>query len=208
MNILSHILNFETKNLLINQLILKIKNFITDFIESILINFFHNRYIYNFLNFQKSFNHMIVELIIKFIEFLDNEYKNSNIRKKDYYINKSNVQRTIYTIYGEITFNRTLYKNKINGSYHFYIDKLLGIEAYNLYDPIVRSISISDAVNSNPNNASYHSSLDSLNILDTISRNGISQISRQSIYRWTRNININVNYETINNGSTLYVMAD
>lgn len=32
MNILSHILNFETKNLLINQLILKIKNFITDFI--------------------------------------------------------------------------------------------------------------------------------------------------------------------------------
>ena len=208
MNILSHILNFETKNLLINQLILKIKNFITDFIESILINFSHNRYIYNFLNFQKSFNHMIVELIIKFIEFLDNEYKNSNIRKKDYYINKSNVQRTIYTIYGEITFNRTLYKNKINGSYHFYIDKLLGIEAYNLYDPIVRSISISDAVNSNPNNASYHSSLDSLNILDAISRNGISQISRQSIYRWTRNININVNYETINNGSTLYVMAD
>lgn len=82
MNILSHILNFETKNLLINQLILKIKNFITDFIESILINFSHNRYIYNFLNFQKSFNHMIVELIIKFIEFLDNEYKNSNIRKK------------------------------------------------------------------------------------------------------------------------------
>ena len=70
MNILSHILNFETKNLLINQLILKIKNFITDFIESILINFSHNRYIYNFLNFQKSFNHMIVELIIKFIEFL------------------------------------------------------------------------------------------------------------------------------------------
>ena len=107
MNILSHILNFETKNLLINQLILKIKNFITDFIESILINFSHNRYIYNFLNFQKSFNHMIVELIIKFIEFLDNEYKNSNIRKKDYYINKSNVQRTIYTIYGEITYNRT-----------------------------------------------------------------------------------------------------
>ena len=80
MNILSHILNFETKNLLINQLILKIKNFITDFIESILINFSHNRYIYIFLNFQKSFNHMIVELIIKFIEFLDNEYKNSNIR--------------------------------------------------------------------------------------------------------------------------------
>ena len=117
MNILSHILNFETKNLLINQLILKIKNFITDFINSILTNFSHNRYVYNFLNFQKSFNNMIVEVIIKFIEFLDNEYKNSNIRKKDYYINKSNVQRTIYTIYGEITFNRTLYKNKINGSY-------------------------------------------------------------------------------------------
>ena len=75
MNILSHILNFETKNLLINQLILKIKNFITDFIESILINFSHNRYVYNFLNFQKSFNHMIVELIKKIIILTNQMYK-------------------------------------------------------------------------------------------------------------------------------------
>ena len=63
-------------------------------------------------------------------------------------------------------------------------------------------------VNNNPNNASCHSSLRALDILGSISNN-VSQISRQSIYRWLREININkINYETINNSKTLYVMAD
>lgn len=34
-------------------------------------------------------------------------------------------------------------------------------------------------------------------------------IPRQSIYRWLRNTKItNINYAPINNGKTLYVMAD
>ena len=47
-----------------------------------------------------------------------------------------------------------------------------------------------------------------MDILGSISNN-VFQISRQSIYRWLREININkINYETINNSKTLYVMAD
>lgn len=60
------------------------------------------------------------------------------MRKKEYYINKSNVPRTIYTIYGEITFERTLYRNKKNTKkYYCFVDQILGIEAYNLYDMIL-----------------------------------------------------------------------
>ena len=78
-----------------------------------------------------------------------------------------------------------------------------------MYDPIIRGITISDSVNNNPNNASYHSSLDSLDILDSLSRNKLPIISRQSIYRWIRDSNLKtIKYEPIDNKKTLYVMAD
>ena len=131
------------------------------------------------------------------------------MRKKSYYVNKSNISKTIYTIFGEITFMRTLYKSKNDDKYYCFVDDVLNIESYKLYDPIVRAISISDAVNNNPNNASYHSSLDALDILNSISRNKTSIVSRQSIYRWIRDFNCHeIKYQTVHTKSTLYVMAD
>lgn len=210
MNILSHILNYETKNLFIDNILEKIKTKLTNALFSVLSNFSKNRYITSFLNLQKEVNNLIVELIIDFISLVDETYKNYDERKNDYYINKSNVTRTIYTIYGEITFERTLYICKHDSKkYYYFVDQILGIEAYNLYDPIVRGIAINDAVNYNPNNASYHSSLDSLDVLNSLNRNGIGIISRQSIYRWIRNCKApSINYDPINNESTLYIMAD
>lgn len=210
MNILSHILNYETKNFYINNALIKIKDKLIDILSSIISNLSTHRYIDSFLNLQKEINNMIIELIIDFISLIDKTYKKSEERRKVYYINKSNVSRTIFTVYGEITFERTLYRSKKdNKRYYYFVDDVLGIENYNLYDPIIRGISISDAVNYNTNNASYHSSLDSFNILDSLNRNGIPIISRQSIYRWIRNSKTpSINYDPINNGSTLYIMAD
>ena len=179
-------------------------------ILSSLTNFSKNRYIKSLLNLQKETNSLIIELIIDFISLIDKTYKQSDERKNDFYINKSNVSRTIYTIYGEVTFKRTLYRSKNNNKKYFcFVDQILGIESYNLYDSIVRGISINDAINYNPNNASYHSSLDSLNILESLNRNKTGIISRQSIYRWIRNCKSpSINYDPINTGSTLYIMAD
>ncbi len=210
MNILSHILNYETKNFYINNALIKIKDKLIDILSSIISNLSTHRYIDSFLNLQKEINNMLIELIIDFISLIDKTYKKSEERRKVYYINKSNVSRTIFTVYGEITFERTLYRSKKdNKRYYYFVDDVLGIENYNLYDPIIRGISISDAVNYNTNNASYHSSLDSFNILDSLNRNGIPIISRQSIYRWIRKSKTpSINYDPINNGSTLYIMAD
>lgn len=209
MNILSQIFNFETKNLLIIEIIEKIKVELINYIELLFTNFSSHRYIDNMLTLQSKTNDLIKDLIIKFIEIIDKVYMNSEQRKKKYEINKQNVERCIVTIFGEINFKRTFYKEKNSKNYYFFIDDILGLEKYNTYDPIVRGLTIRDAVNNNPNNASYHSSLDSLNILNTLDRNGISNISRQSIYRWTRNTNITtINYDSIDTKSTLYVMAD
>ena len=175
----------------------------------LLTNFSTYRYIENVLNMQRIINNSIKEAIVKFIELIDLEFKKSVKRKKFYFVNKSNVTRTIYTVFGEITFNRTLYRKKKENVYYYFVDDILGIEKYKLYDPVIRGIAISDSVNYNPNNASYHSSLDSLDILNTLSRNGTSIISRQSIYRWIREYQVkSITYDPIDNGSTLYIMAD
>lgn len=209
MNILSHIFNFESKNILISQLVENLKEKITNILTQLFLNFSSNRYVSNILNLQKTFQDTIRELIIQCIHTLDECYKKSDIRKSKYYINKSKVPRTVYTIFGEIYFERTLYKSKTDNSYYFFIDDALEIEQYTLYDPIVRGITINDSINSNPNNASYHSSLNTLNILDYLSRNRTTIISRQSIYRWVRNSNLKkIKYDCIDTKSTLYVMAD
>ena len=100
MNILAYILNFETKNLLILQLIETIKDKLSDLITQILLNFSSNRYVCNMLNLQKKFNDIIKDLITKFIYTIDASYKHSDFRRKKYYINKTAVPRTIYTIFG------------------------------------------------------------------------------------------------------------
>lgn len=209
MNILSYIFNFETKNLLIQHFFETIKEKVMDFFTQMILNFSTNRYVCNMLNLQKNLNNTIKDLIIKFIHTIDSCYKYSDSRKKEYYINKSNVPRTIYTIFGEIYFERTLYVSKDENKYYYFVDDVLGFEKYNLYDPIVRGIAIDDAINNNPNNASYHSSLSALHILENLTMNGATIISRQSIYRWIRSCNLReIKYEEIDTKSTLYIMAD
>ena len=67
---------------------------------------------------------MIKTVIIETFEEIDNQFKNSSERKLKYNINKSSVPRTLVTIVGEITFTRTYYISKLDGSYHFLIDEL------------------------------------------------------------------------------------
>ena len=99
MNILSQIFNFETKNLLIIEIIEKIKVELMNYIELLFTNFSSHRYIDNMLTLQSKANNLIKDLIIKFIEIIDKVYMNSEQRKKKYEINKQNVERCIVTIF-------------------------------------------------------------------------------------------------------------
>ena len=81
MNILSQIFNFETKNLLIIEIIEKIKSEVINSIEQMFTNLSSHRYIDNMLSIQNKSNNLIKELIIKFIEIIDKTYMNSEQRK-------------------------------------------------------------------------------------------------------------------------------
>ena len=67
---------------------------------------------------------MVKFRVIYTFEEIDNNFKESAYRKTRYFVNKSNVSRTLITIVGEITFKRTYYASKYSNKKFFYIDKI------------------------------------------------------------------------------------
>ena len=74
----------------------------------------------------------IRQSIKEFLEDMDNKFRNSPDRKKRYYVAYTG-KRTIICMYGEITYTRTLYKDRLDGSYYCYVDEKLGIDKYIRY---------------------------------------------------------------------------
>lgn len=156
---------------------------------------------------QELFNDLSSDLIKEFIEAVDLEFKNSEKIKERFYINKSNVKRSIVTIFGEITFHRTLYQDKYTNEYYNYIDDVPGLEAYKTYDPIVRGILIQDSVWRNPSHTSSFSSLNTLHIKQSLEQT--LPIPKQTIYLFKHEARLHeIKYDEIEHGKTLYVMVD
>lgn len=74
----------------------------------------------------------IRESIKEFLEEMDFKFRNSPNRKDRYYVAYTG-SRTIITMYGEITYTRTLYKDRLDSSYYCYVDEKLGIGKYIRY---------------------------------------------------------------------------
>ena len=165
MNILPQILKISSINLLVNHLVDEFKKKIDQFLEHFIYGNATHPYPSFFLEMQTMMNRLCLNFISKYYELIDMDFRNSKERMKNYVINKSNVPRTLITIFGTFTFYRTLYQHKITGEYYFYVDDVCGIDAYKNYDPLVRSLLVQDSVLTNPSHTSNFSSLSSLNLL-------------------------------------------
>ena len=205
MYMLPQILNISTENFIINQIISNLKNKLSELLNKFIMNTTKNRYVNIFLEFQNLMNEISITFLSNYFESIDKVFKNSSKRKDKYYINKSNVKRTIVTIFGTITFYRTLYQNKLTGEYYFYVDDILGLEAYKNYDPIIRAILVQNSVVTNPNHTSRYSPLDILNLKNRLKES----IPKQTIYKFKQEMKIRkINYDEIETNQTLYVMVD
>ena len=74
----------------------------------------------------------IRQSIKEFLENMDYKFRYSSNRKERYYVAYTG-SRTIVTMFGEITYIRTLYKDRFDGSYYCYVDEKLGINKYIRY---------------------------------------------------------------------------
>lgn len=199
-----------TKSLSFLEINSKLESIISNLLNNLLFCFDGNKYIRAVLNFEKEIYEFLNHSIKYIIETLDNQFKNSIERIKGWNINKSNVSRTITTIYGDITFNRTYYESKNKEEKFFYIDNVLGLESYKRYDPIIRGFAIDKTIKTNANKVSSYSLDINTPILNQINNSFENKIPRQTIYRWIKDWKLSKpKYDTIEvPNKKLFVMAD
>lgn len=137
MNILSHNYILCLKNL--------IKDLINNKFDSLFDSLNPNNSVFNYINIlsnlDSSFCDLAKQSLILTFKLLDDNFKNSPDRKSKYYI-KSHMSRSIMTIFGEITFKRTFYESKVDGSSFCFLDRYLGLHKYDYFDPYIKSLII------------------------------------------------------------------
>ena len=165
-----------------------------------------NNYINLLSSLEQELNKLIKDAFIMFIKELDNNYKHSLERKRKYHV-KSYSPRTILTIFGEITFFRTFYKSKLNSKCFCYVDRFLGLQKYDYFDPYIKAEVLVFVSDNNYSKTAKH--INSL-IGNRISLNNkTSFMSRQSV----RNIILsskwaNPKYQKLKDVNELYIIAD
>ena len=168
-----------------------------------------NKYFSLMSTIQSSTREMIRKIIISTFEEIDENYKHSADRLSKYYINKSNVSRTLITIVGEITFSRTYYKSKCSNKKFFYLDYVFDLPKYDHYDPVIKAIAINNATNTSQAEAARNISAITGDLNYFMDNSSVYNIPRQSVYNWIKEWHTpNIVPTSVETPETLYVMAD
>ena len=197
-------------NLLKNRLKEKICCISDDLIDYLINNLFNtqkNDVHIEFINRIQEFTiDIIKETIVEVFKELDNNFRNFLERIKYY-----NISRTIITIVGEITFQRTYFESKDKSKKLLYIDKIFHLPKCDHYDPIIKALAIDVTFDTNQLKAGQlvGQSITTIKNISNSTRNNY-YIPGQSINNWINDWNNpKVIYDLVDNTpNTLYVMYD
>lgn len=106
--------------------------------------------VFNYIKILDTLDERICDIakksLITIFESLDRGYKNSPERMHNYHI-KAHTTRTIMTIFGEITYRKTIYQNKRSYKSFCFIDDYLGLKKYDYFDPYIKASVLEYAAN-------------------------------------------------------------
>lgn len=98
--------------------------------------------VFNYIKILDTLDERICDIakksLITIFDSLDRGFKNSPERRHRYHI-KSHSTRTIMTIFGEITYKKTIYQHKHNYTTFCFIDDYLGLKKYDYFDPYIKA---------------------------------------------------------------------
>lgn len=157
-------------------------------------------------NLDESLCSIALESLKTTLETLDRSFKNTTERKSKYYI-KSYHERSILTVFGQLSYKRHFYTSKLNHKNYCYVDRLLGLHKYDYFDPYIKALIIDySADNSMPKTAKYINDLIG-NRISTIDK--FKFISRQTVRNVILSAKLsNVTPELKEDIDTLYIIAD
>lgn len=121
--------------------------------------------------------------IVSYLEKLDRDFKESEARKRQYYV-KDYLQRTLITMFGEISYYRTVYTDKDTNERYIYVDRKLHIDPYIRYTDDVRAYAY-EAYSDENSMIKVGKELGNLiHSKFALNRNDDHSISRQTIYNF------------------------
>ena len=159
--------------------------------------------------FSRSFNTTIIKT---YLEKEDLKYRNSNQRITSYHV-KVTRERTIKTIFGDVTYKRTIYSDKSTKKTYCYIDRVIGIPRYDYYDSTIKSLVYELSADQNSmikvgkligdRIAPYS------NNFRTSSKNSFKAISRQTVSNIVNKYkDVKISYKRKRTPKKIYIMAD
>lgn len=89
-----------------------------------------------------------VKLVAEALESLDQAVKNSLDRKRNWVVKSKADKKTLATIFGEVSYQRTYYQNKKSEEYCYLSDEIVGIKAHDKLDTSLKAKLIEEAINS------------------------------------------------------------
>ena len=95
---------------------------------------------------KKTLDDVGATLVAKALETIDQVYKNSKDRKRYWTVKEKAAKKTLTTIFGEVRYKRTYYKNKKTGEYSYLSDEAVGISAHDKLDASLKAKLIEEAV--------------------------------------------------------------
>ena len=157
-------------------------------------------------NLDESLCAIARESLVNIFETMDKSFKVSLDRKRKYDV-KSNHPRTIMTVFGEITFNRTFYTSKLTNKNYCFVDRILGLHKYDYFDPYLKALIVEySANNSYPKVAKYINDLIGNRIKIKASFNYISRQTVRNIIM--SSILSKPELDKLDTPDTLHVIAD
>lgn len=105
----------------------------------------NENHVFNYIRMLDTLDERICDIALKslktIIESIDQGYRNSFDRRHQFHI-KARTTRTIMTIFGEITYRKTIYSYKHKKGSYCYIDDYLGLKKYDYFDPYIKALAI------------------------------------------------------------------
>ena len=131
MNIVSQFNDF-----LLNNFNKYLKNYFSECYYYTKSSSFNNYY--SFINDLDSFSDSFIKDVIKsYFEYIDEVFFNSSYRKNYCTSNGFYERKNYVTLFGEITFKRRYYFDKLSNEWFFFTDLFLGLPKRKHFDPFV-----------------------------------------------------------------------
>ncbi|WMJ77213.1 MULTISPECIES: ISLre2 family transposase [unclassified Sedimentibacter] len=97
-------------------------------------------------NTKRTLNDVGVKLIKVLFDTCEESIRQTGKQKREWYVEKRNMEKTYSTIFGDVKYKRTYYKNKKTGEYKYLSDDFLGIEVHERMDMMLQSQLIERAI--------------------------------------------------------------